>query len=120
MNSKLNELTRMRKKSHMKFKEYNSKVYEKFIELEEAAYSEGVLTRQTKLLIGIGISVVKNCEACMQWHIEEAARYGVTPQEIMDAIGIGIKMGGGPAVVSSRFAIEVMEEVFKNWTPKLE
>ncbi len=113
MSIKLDELNRMRKKSHKKFKDHKSKVYDKFIELEEAAYADAALTRKTKLLIGIGISIVKNCEACMQWHIEEAAKVETTEQEIMEAIGIGIKMGGAPAVVSSRFAIEVMEEVYK-------
>lgn len=113
MSIKIDELNKMRKRSHKKFKDLKSKVYDKFIELEEAAYADAVLSRKTKLLIGIGISIVKDCEACMQWHIEEAAAIGTTEQEIIEAIGVGIKMGGAPAVVSSRFAIEVMEEVYK-------
>ncbi|UCH93165.1 MAG: carboxymuconolactone decarboxylase family protein [Candidatus Aminicenantes bacterium] len=109
---KLEELTRQRKKSHTKFKEFKSKVYDKFIELEEAAYSDGAVSQKNKVLIGMGISVVKDCDACMQWHIEEAVKLGITPQEIMEAIEVGIKMGGAPAVVSARFALEVMEKVY--------
>lgn len=110
---KLEELTRQRKKSHTKFKKFKSIVYDKFIELEEAAYSDRAVSQKTKVLIGMGISVVKNCDACMQWHIEEALRIGITPQEIMEVMEVGIKMGGAPAVVSARFALEVMEKVYK-------
>jgi AhpD family alkylhydroperoxidase len=110
---RLEELTKMRKKAHTKFKAFKSRVYEKFIELEEAAYSDGVLTRKAKLLMGTSISVVKNCEACMQWHIEEAAREGVTPEELVEAIEVAIKMEGAPAVVSARFAFLVIEQVYK-------
>ena len=112
--SKLDELTRQRKKSHAKFKEFKSKVYDKFIELEEAAYSDGAVSKKNKVLIGIGISIVKDCDACMQWHIEEALQLGITQQEIIEAIEIGIKMGGAPAVVSARFAIDAMENIYKS------
>ena len=49
---KLEELTKQRKKSHTKFKKFKSKVYDKFIELEEAAYSDGAVSQKTKVLIG--------------------------------------------------------------------
>lgn len=113
MSTKGNEMTLMRKRAHKKFKDSNLKAYDKFIELEEAAYADDALTRKTKLLIGLGISIVKNCEACMQWHLEEAALNGITQQEVMETIGVGIKMGGAPAVVSSRLIIELMEDIYK-------
>ena len=34
----------------------NSKVYKKYIELEEAAFSEGELSKKMKELIAIGVS----------------------------------------------------------------
>lgn len=111
--NKLEELTRQRKKAHSKFLKFKSKVYDLFIQLEEAAYSDGALPLKTKVLIGIGISVVKDCLSCMQWHIEEAGKCGATAEEVFEAIEVGIKMGGAPAVVSARFALEVMEEVYK-------
>ncbi len=61
----------------------------------------------------MGISVVTDCESCMQWHIEQAAKTGASQQEVLEAIGVGIEMGGGPAIVSARFALEVMEDVYK-------
>ena len=40
--------------------------------MERAAFADGALPKKQKELIAIGISVVKNCESCMQWHIEQA------------------------------------------------
>ena len=48
----------------------------------------------------------------MQWHIEQAAAAGATMREVLEAVEVAIEMGGGPATVSARFALEVMEGVF--------
>ena len=48
----------------------------------------------------------------MQWHIEQAARDGASMQEVLEAVEVGMEMGGGPATVSARFALEVMESVY--------
>jgi len=45
----------------------------------------------------------------MQWHIEQAAQKGANEKEIMEAIEVGIEMGGGPATAHARFALEVLE-----------
>ncbi|MBN2499170.1 MAG: hypothetical protein JXB38_00305 [Anaerolineales bacterium] len=37
---------------------------------------------------------------------------GALPKKIKELIAVGIEMGGGPATVSARFALEVMAEVF--------
>jgi AhpD family alkylhydroperoxidase len=80
--------------------------------MENAAFSDGALKKKEKELIAIGISVRIDCESCMQWHIEQAAAAGATYDEILEAVDVGIEMGGGPATVSVRFALQVMEAVF--------
>lgn len=113
MSEKLKELTRKRKLAHGELLQRKSKVYEAFLKMEEAAYSDGALPKKTKELIAVGISVVINCESCMQWHIEQAFQSGATQEEILEAVEVGIEMGGGPATVSSRFALEVMDSLKK-------
>lgn len=56
--------------------------------------------------------MVINCESCMQWHIEQAARAGATEREVLEAIEVGIEMGGGPATAHARYALKVMAVVF--------
>ena len=109
---KLHELTRTRKWAHQKLTTKGSKVYQAFTQMEGATFSDGALKKEAKELIAIGISVRINCESCMQWHIEQAAAAGAAYDEVLEAIEVGIEMGGGPATVSARFALQVMEVVF--------
>jgi alkylhydroperoxidase/carboxymuconolactone decarboxylase family protein YurZ len=48
----------------------------------------------------------------MQWHIEQAAAAGAAMREVLEAVEVGMEMGGGPSTVWARFAMEVMETVF--------
>jgi AhpD family alkylhydroperoxidase len=109
--NKFEELSRRRKHAHAHLLALGSKVYKGFLAMESAAYSNGALPKKQKELIAIGISVVKDCESCMQWHIQQAAASGATFEEIFEAIEVGIEMGGGPATVSARFALEVMDNL---------
>jgi AhpD family alkylhydroperoxidase len=109
--NKLEEMTARRKRAHAQMLQSKSKVYEGFLAMEKAAYCDGALLKKQKELIAVGISVVKDCESCMQWHIEQAVACGATYEELLEAIEVGIEMGGGPATVSARFALEVMESV---------
>jgi len=111
--SKLEDISHKRKESHEKLLSMKSKVYEKFLEMEKAAFSDGAVLKKKKELIAVGISVVIDCESCMQWHIEQAVKAGASKREVFEAIEIGIEMGGGPATVSARFALDVMHGVFK-------
>jgi AhpD family alkylhydroperoxidase len=109
--NKLEEITAKRKRAHARLIALHSKVYDGFLAMEKAAYHDGALPKKQKELIAVGISVVKDCESCMQWHIEQAAADGATFEELLEAIEVGIEMGGGPATVSARFALEVMESL---------
>lgn len=110
---KLRELSETRKWAHQKLVESDSKVYGAFLQMERAAFADGALSKKQKELIALGISVRIGCESCMQWHTEQAAASGASSQEVLETIEVGIEMGGGPATVSARFALQVMEEVFR-------
>ena len=110
----LQEMAGRRKAAHARLTSLGSKVYRAFLDMERAAFSDGALPKKQKELIAVGISVVKDCESCMQWHIEQAAAAGASFDEVLEAVEVGIEMGGGPATVSARFALEVMDGV---WPP---
>lgn len=108
----LKAISDRRKAAHARLLKEDSKVYKAFLELEQAAFSDGALPKKQKELIAVGISVVEDCESCMQWHIEQAAKAGASFREVLEAVEVGIEMGGGPATVSARFALQVMDSVF--------
>lgn len=96
---KIDEIVQQRELAHARLLELGSRVY-------------GALPKKVKELIAVGISVVTDRESCMQWHIEQAASAGATEAELLEAVEVGMEMGGGPATVSARFAVEVMERAF--------
>ena len=108
----LDQLARTRKWAHEKLLGEGSGVYQAFVQMEGAAFRNGALARKEKELIAVGISVRIDCESCMQWHIEQAALAGASYREIFEAVEVGMEMGGGPATVSARFALRVMDAVF--------
>lgn len=87
----------------------NSQVYRSFVEMEQKTYVTGNLEKMYKELIAVGISVVINCESCMEWHIKQALDSGATREQVLESVEVGIEMGGGPATVSARFAMKVLE-----------
>jgi AhpD family alkylhydroperoxidase len=98
-----------RKNAHRCLTEKDSKVYRAFLEMEKAAFAAGRIDSLSKELIAVGISVVINCESCMEWHIHQALLAGADEEQVLEAIEVGVEMGGGPATVSSRFALKVLE-----------
>jgi AhpD family alkylhydroperoxidase len=108
MKEKIERIIRTRRKAHTFYSDH-SEVYRKFLEMEKSTYKDGKLNKVQKELIAIGISVVINCESCMEWHIKQALDGGAKEAEIIEAIDVGIEMGGGPATVSARFAMGVLE-----------
>jgi AhpD family alkylhydroperoxidase len=108
MKEKIGRIIRTRKKAHTFYSDH-SEVYRKFLEMEKSTYKDGKLTKVQKELIATGISVVINCESCMEWHIKQALEGGAKEAEILEAIDVGIEMGGGTATVAARFAMGVLE-----------
>jgi len=106
------EIAQKRKIAQKRFTALGSKVYEGFLQMERATYSDGALSKKVKELIALGIGVQVNCESCMQWHIEQAASSGASLRELLEAVEVGIEMGGGPATVSARFALDVIGRLF--------
>lgn len=110
---KIGQIIEQRKAAHRYYSE-KSGVYQSFVDMEKKTYVDGVLERKHKELIAVGISVVLNCESCMEWHIQQSLDKGASQDEIMEAIEVGIEMSGGPGTVAARFAMDVLEYYHKS------
>ena len=105
---KIKKIIADRKRAHQFYTD-NSPVYRSFVDMEQMTYKDGNLEKKYKELIAIGISIIINCESCLEWHIKQALDSGVTREQVLESIEVGIEMGGGPATVSGRFAMKVLE-----------
>ncbi len=106
---KIEQIIRDRSWAHQAFLDKGSATYRAFTEVQKVTFSDGALGKLTKELIATAISVVTNCESCMEWHIHQALLAGASEKQILEAIDVGMEMGGGPATVSARFALKALE-----------
>lgn len=81
-----------------------------FFQLHKAVLSDGALSVKTKELIALAISVCLRCEGCIALHMHDVLKAGATREEVADAIGVAVVMGGGPSVVYGSKALEALEQ----------
>ena len=78
--------------------------------LFQVSLAEGTLSVKQKELIVLGISVATHCEPCILVHLEKARAAGATPAEILEACGVAIAMGGGPAMAYVPLVLKFLEQ----------
>jgi AhpD family alkylhydroperoxidase len=96
--------------SYDKLRERVPGVASGYAALHRGAMSEGELSRKTKELIALAVSVTLQCDGCVAAHARAAARHGATAQEIAETVGVCILMNGGPGTVYGSRALDAFEE----------
>lgn len=81
-----------------------------FSQLHKGAINEGVLSVKTKELIALAIAITVRCDGCIAFHVNDALKAGASPEEIHEAIGVAVLMGGGPSVMYGCEAIEALQQ----------
>ena len=81
-----------------------------FVALSQAAHTEGELSRLTKELLAMVISITRECDGCIVAHTRGARREGATRQQIAEAIGVAIALNGGPGTVWGPRALHAYDE----------
>jgi len=81
-----------------------------FSAMAQAACRNGVLDKKTKELIALALGVAAHCDACLGFHAEALVKLGATRQEVEEALGMSIYMGGGPSLMYAADAIAAFEQ----------
>lgn len=81
-----------------------------FAQMHKSAVSDGALSGKVKELIALGIAISVRCDGCIAYHVHDALRAGSSREEIAEAVGVSVLMGGGPAVVYGAEALEAVEQ----------
>jgi AhpD family alkylhydroperoxidase len=80
-----------------------------FKALGREAYADRALTRRTKELIALALSIASRCEACVAYHARRAAELGCSREEVVETIAIAVQMGGGPSMVFGGHALAAFD-----------
>lgn len=81
-----------------------------FSDLAAAASKSGVLDKKTKELIALALGVASHCDGCLGFHTQALVRLGASRQEIIEALGMAIYMGGGPSLMYAAEALSAFEQ----------
>lgn len=80
-----------------------------FHDIAKSAIKPGALDSKTKELIALAIGIAARCDGCLGYHAKAAARYGASREEIMEAIGVAVYMGGGPSMIYGAEALSAYD-----------
>lgn len=84
-----------------------------FSALARAASGDGALNQKTKELIALALGVAAHCDGCIGFHAEALVKLGATRQEVEEALGMAVYMGGGPSLMYAADAIVAYEQFEK-------
>jgi AhpD family alkylhydroperoxidase len=85
-------------------------VMDAFGRLHRSAITDGALSSKTKELMALAIAVAIQCDGCIAFHARDALKAGATAEEIDEALGVAVLMGGGPAAVYATDARRAVAE----------
>jgi len=81
-----------------------------FGDMGKAAMAGGALDPKTKELIALAVGVAARCDGCIGFHAKALVRLGATTEEVHEALGVAIYMGGGPVAMYAANAVAAFNE----------
>lgn len=90
----------------------DNRVVKRIYSVDSLAYGEdGALSKQTKELLGLVASLVLRCDDCVKYHLVEARKAGNCRKEIVEAMSIGLVVGGTIVIPHLRRAVEFLDDL---------
>ena len=84
----------------------------RFYNLDHNTYLEGALPAKYKELMGLVASACLRCDDCINYHVIQSYRLGVTRPEQEEAINVALVVGGSIVIPHLRRAYELLTELY--------
>ena len=84
----------------------------RFYNLDHNTYLEGAIPAKYKELMGLVASACLLCDDCINYHIIQSFRLGVTRAEQEEAINVALVVGGSIVIPHLRRAYELLGELY--------
>ncbi|HMO52298.1 MAG TPA: carboxymuconolactone decarboxylase family protein [Kiritimatiellia bacterium] len=110
MSKSYKEITSRISKNAATFAKENPNVMQGFRQLSSSAIADGVLSSKQKEFIALAIGVAQRCDGCIGFHVKKLIELGATREEIVEALGVNVYMGGGPALMYVAEALHAYDE----------
>jgi AhpD family alkylhydroperoxidase len=83
----------------------------RFMNVDSQAYKRGALSAKTKELLGLVSSLVLRCEDCIKYHLARCREEEVTTEELVEALGVGLVVGGSVTIPHIRRVLKYWDEL---------
>ena len=84
----------------------------RFYNLDHNTYLEGALPAKYKELMGLAASACLRCDDCINYHVIQSYRLGITRAEQEEAINVALVVGGSIVIPHLRRAYELLAELY--------
>ncbi len=84
----------------------------RYYNLDHNTYLEGALSAKSKELMGLVASTCLRCDDCINYHIIQSYRLGVSRAEQEEAINVALVVGGSIVIPHLRRAYELLTELY--------
>ena len=81
-----------------------------FARLRKKAMEDGALSAKIKEMMALAVSIAVGCEGCIAYHVHDALKAGATRAELLETIGVGVMMAGGPGTIYAAHALDAVEQ----------
>lgn len=109
MTSRLDSFRTYRARMNERIAELDHLGIKRFLNLDTAAYRDGALDARTKELLGLVASVVLRCNDCIDYHLIQCVAADYSDEELVDALGVSLLVGGSIVIPHLRHAIETLD-----------
>ncbi|MNC30858.1 Alkyl hydroperoxide reductase AhpD [compost metagenome] len=102
-----------KKSSFKRIGEFNSlspEIFKAFVSFEKLALAEGKLTAKFKELIAIAIAHTTGCPYCIEAHVKQAKKNGVSKEEMAESIMVATALKAGSAMAHGVNALNAYDE----------
>jgi len=111
MSERLQEFRAFREKMNARILESDHLGLKRFFALDTRAYEEGALPIKTKELLGLVASLVLRCDDCVTYHLVRCKEEGVTREEFLDVLNVGLVVGGSIVIPHLRRAVATLDDL---------
>src|SRR5215207_4687200 len=111
MSDRLEEFRRFRERMNERILEAGNLEIKRFFALDSRAYDPGALDSKTKELLGLVASLVLRCDDCVTYHLIRCREEGVTDPEFLEALNVGLIVGGSIVIPHLRRAVDTLDQI---------
>ena len=109
--NQVEEFNQYRELMNSKILAEDNKVLKRIFNLDTNAFSEGALDIKIKEIIGLACSLVLRCDDCVKFHLGKCHEVGFSREEMVEALSIGVLIGGTITIPHLRRAVEYIDSL---------